>query len=58
MKNAERLPLAYLAERPVYESDLDLTWKEIVKAVVGWLLIFGSGIAFIAMLALLVGNPA
>ena len=45
-------PLAYLPDdRPIYADDLDMTWREIAKAVIGWTIIFGSVIAFLFLMA-------
>lgn len=45
-------PLAWLPpDQWVREEDLDLSLKEIVKAIVGWTIIFAGAFLFIALAA-------
>lgn len=46
------LPLAYLPDRPpVMETDLNLSWRELAKAAIGWTLIFALGVAILFVAA-------
>ncbi len=47
-----RRPLAYTPDGPVWEDDLDLTWKERGKVLAGFLVVIG----FICLMCLAGGG--